>query len=515
MIIGLCFVSMAGIVASALDYSRGGLLRSELVSALDAAALAGGTVANSPNLNPMINKYFNVNMPASYMGATVDPVTITQAADKTTLTVSASAHLKNAMMQIVNWNMTNVGATSEVTIERKGMEVGSMMTIDAGNTVTRMAALKSAATDLVNILFGNKTDSGGTFWIGLVPFSQAVNIGSGRADWTSGSPNYYTSGVTHAPSVPLSWKGCVEAREASNRDVTDDPPSTALFPKYYSPCVSNPAWVDTTNGRWYNSWFGTTNPTLSGSTTPAVTIRANGTSNPPANCVMNSSTFFTSPLDTVVANTVSGTTSYYNWGPNQYCPQAVTPMTSDKATIINGINSMIAIGDTQTNIGLVWGWRMLSPSWRSKADGSSWWGGVMAGDQFSDPPKPKLPLDYNTPLMNKVIILLSDGNNSFVGNNYTAYGQLDDGRLGTTNGTTAVNTLNSRTTALCTTLKASNKNILIYTVALGGTITTAGKNLLKGCASKPEYYFESPDGTDLQEAFHVIGDSLSNLRISH
>lgn len=516
ILVGLTFVSMTGLVASAMDYSRGSLLRAELSAALDSAALAGGTVANSASMNAMVNKYFNVNMPSNYMGSTVNPVTISQAADKSTLTVSATAQLKNGMMQVVNWNLTNVAASSEVTVERKGMELvlvldntGSMSNKD-GTSTSRMDALKAAATDLVNILYGSKTTTD-TFWIGLVPFSQAVNIGTSRSSWTTG--------VTQSSSMDWgtgnAWKGCVEARHASGRDMTDDPPSVALFPPYYSSCVS---W--SSSSKWLNGWYGTTTSSLGGTNTPSLTLKTG------CNGSYGSRTY-TNPLDTIITNVNGSTTSYYNYGPNQYCPQPVTPMTSDKATIIAGINSMKAIGDTQINTGLVWGWRMLSPRWRSKADGTSWWGGEMAGDATADPPKPALPMDYNQPLRNKVIILLSDGDNSYLPNNYAAYGQLTAGNTGSScsingsgstdcsyNAPSAEKKLDDKAKSICDTLKASDKNILIYTIALGGTISSTGKSLMQYCASKPEYYFESPTGNDLSEAFHTIGDSLSNLRIS-
>ncbi len=55
-------------------------------------------------------------------------------------------------------------------------------------------------------------------------------------------------------------------------------------------------------------------------------------------------------------------------------------------------------GGTMANLGLAWGWRVLSPEWRGL------WGG--------DTPE-ELPLDYHTPNMHKVIILLTDGNNEW------------------------------------------------------------------------------------------------------
>jgi len=502
IIIAMCLTMMAGIVASALDYSRGGLLRAELGAALDSAALAGGTVANSSTLNATVTKYFNANLPAGYIGSTIDPLTITEAADKSTLTVASAAHLQNAMMPVVGWSTTNVSASSQVTVEKKGMELvlvldntGSM-TETAGGGQTKLQALQTASNSLLSILYGSN-DTLPNFWVGVVPFSQAVNIGNTRSSWTTGvtSQDWGTGN---------SWKGCVEARYASGMDVTDDPPSTALFPPYYSTCV---AW--SSSNKWYNSWYGSTTSSLGGSNSPALTLKTG--------CNKTGSWAYSSPLDTVITNTNGGTTNNYNYGPSQYCPaQPVLPMEASKTIVLNTINGMTANGDTDINLGLVWGWRLLSPSWRyttGTSGSTSLWGGDMATYTYSGQ---HLPLDYNTPLMNKVVILLTDGDNNVTVGNYTAYGALSKGILNAnvtnSNNSSANSALDTKTTAVCNSLKANG--VIIYTIALGTDITSTGKTLLQGCASNPAYYFSSPTGADLQTAFTTIGDNLSNLRIS-
>src|SRR5690606_10033905 len=94
-------------------------------------------------------------------------------------------------------------------------------------------------------------------------------------------------------------------------------------------------------------------------------------------------------------------------GPNKYCVQPIMPLTSDKATILSNINSMTADGYTHVNLGAVWGWRLLSPSWRNV------WGGTMDTNN--------LPLDYHTDLMEKVMVLLTDGDNYMSSSARTAY----------------------------------------------------------------------------------------------
>lgn len=122
-----------------------------------------------------------------------------------------------------------------------------------------------------------------------------------------------------------------------------------------------------------------------------------------------------------------------------------------------------------------------------------------------------LPLDYNTSLMDKVMIIMTDGANTIDNSNRGAYGYLSNGYLGTTNSTNAVNQLNSRLTTVCNSAKAND--IIIYTIAFGNPGASI-ETLLQNCASKPEYFFDSGSGAELQSAFQQIGDSLANLRIS-
>jgi hypothetical protein len=94
---------------------------------------------------------------------------------------------------------------------------------------------------------------------------------------------------------------------------------------------------------------------------------------------------------------------------------------------------------------------------------------------------------------------------------YTAYANLSDKKLGTSNASAAVTELNARLAQVCTDMK--NAGIIIYTIAFNGP-DTATQNLLRGCASQNAYYFNSPTSAALQSAFKEIGNSLSNLRVS-
>lgn len=451
LVIGLGLFAIVSVIGVSVDMSRAQLAQARIGSALDTAGLAAAATISTNNINSEAAKYFNANFPTGYMGTTLGTLMVTSSEDNRIISLSITGTVPTTFMKIAGIENIPISASSEITRENKGLEVvlvmdttGSMNN-SAGGSTSKITAAKNAATTMVNILYGSN-ETIDNLWIGLVPFSQAVNIGSTRTSWVeSDSFNW----------GPTSWAGCVESRSngtlTPQYDINDDNPSTRLFPKYYAP-----------DNNSTNNW--------------------------------KSSSSYT------ITNTK---------GPNVYCPQAITPMTSSKTTMLNAISSMTTGGNTHINLGLAWGWRLLSPKWRNL------WGGEMNTHS--------LPLDYNTPLMNKAVVLMTDGDNTLSDNYYSAYGYPSDGQLGSNacvsswwgvNCTNGENELNTRTQTVCNSMKNNNNNIIIYTVALGTNIGTTAKNILKNCASKPEYYFDSPTTDDLSQAFSQIGDSLANLRIS-
>ena len=74
-------------------------------------------------------------------------------------------------------------------------------------------------------------------------------------------------------------------------------------------------------------------------------------------------------------------------------------------------------------------------------------------------------------------------------------------------------TLNTWMSQMCTTIKQNG--IIIYTILFNNSNSTTA-TLFQNCASPgpPTHYFNSPTGTDLQNAFTQIGQELSSLRLS-
>ncbi|MFD1331191.1 pilus assembly protein TadG-related protein [Methylopila musalis] len=442
-LIGLMFLVLVGCIGIAIDTGRATMVRARLVNSLDAAGLAVAARLATTDYNADAKKFVSANFATNFAGATVKTVTATPNADKSVISLTATASMPTSFMKLFGTASVDVRATTEVVRSSKGLEVVMVLdntgSMDMSNS---MGPLKDAAKLLVGQLFGDQTTAK-NLYVGLVPFSQAVNIGVTRALWTD------LNTVTRS-YYPAYWTGCVEER-LNGYDVTDDIPSAlktgTTFKAYYSPDSRYNDWIVT-------NWFWTS---LNINYAP-----------------------------------VQGQT-----GPGAFCPAVLTPMTNVKTTIVNGIDAMKAGGSTFINVGAVWGWRMLSPSWR----------GVWDGDMLTN----KLPLDYGSKNMNKAVILMTDGENMFNENNYTSYSFLSDKRLGTADMTTANKALDAKLSTVCSSMKA--KEIIVYTVAFNNP-PDAIKTLLQTCATSTAFYFDAGNNEALKAAFTAIGGSLSNLRVS-
>lgn len=454
-IVGIGIFTLLGATGIAIDMGRVQIVQSRMTSALDAAGLAAGATANSQDVSATAANYFNVNFPNNYMGSTLTSLSASLNGTGSVVLLDASAEVPTTFMRIFGTNSVEVTAHTEVTRSNSGMELvlvidntGSMSN-SAGGGISKLQAAKNASASLLNIVYGATVDTADNLWVGLVPFSQAVNVGNNHLQWTR--PDTFNWG-------PDDWDGCVDARENNDLDVTDTVPDTnivqTLFPRYYWPCDSN------------NKWYGTNSSR--------------------DNCSTGSGMQYKTPISSA------------SRGPNYYCPTPITPLVAEKSTVIAGVNAMAARGNTNINLGMAWAYRLLSPNWRNQ------WGGQMNAND--------LPLDYHTPLMNKIVVLLSDGDNTIDNGSRGGYWYLSNGKLGTTNQSTAVTTINNRTLQVCNSMKANG--VIIYTIGLGTSISTAGQNLLRDCATNTQYYFASPTTSQLQSIFNQIGDSLANLRIS-
>lgn len=502
LIAAVSMMALVGLVGISVDVGRAQLAQSKLQSAIDAAGLAAGSSLNSTDLDAVAEKYVNANFAIGTLGAHLEDVDTKLSDDKQIITISARANIDTTFMRLFDEDSLEFTADTEITRTNKGMELALVLDTTGSMEGSKLTALKSASHDLLDILFGDKADAE-NLWVGVVPFSQAVNIGTSHVGWIN-ETDYVT-----LDWGPTSWAGCVEARWQHGRDITDAVPATESFEAYY--------WADQNS---YNNWIQTGYDTTTDTTTlcgPNNKDSCRCTSNGgDYNCKCNTTASGSDSIETCTScsgkksdssrkcvKTVTTSTPYTKYvidnehGPNKYCPSNLSQLSNLKKSSSDAIDALVARGNTHVSEGAAWGYRLLSPNWRGL------WGGAMDTNN--------LPLNYNSPLMVKAVIIMTDGENTISNSVDGAYGYLSQNQLGTTDSTTATTKLNDKVTSVCNAMKA--QGILVYTILFEenkGSVVT----LMKNCATTPDYFFNSPDEDTLKSAFHTIGDSLANLRIS-
>ena len=110
---------------------------------------------------------------------------------------------------------------------------------------------------------------------------------------------------------------------------------------------------------------------------------------------------------------------------------------------------------------------------------------------------------------------VSAGGNGFDKSVYNAFGFAKNGHLGSTNGSNAEATLDTKTLTVCDAIKASgpaDNHIRLYTI--GFQVSSASQDLLRNCATKPDMFYNSPTNDQLTAVFQDIAQGLSELRIA-
>ncbi|HRK97121.1 MAG: hypothetical protein KDJ26_08910 [Alphaproteobacteria bacterium] len=174
----------------------------------------------------------------------------------------------------------------------------------------------------------------------------------------------------------------------------------------------------------------------------------------------------------------------YNSNKNSGCNKSyILPLTSTYGTIKSKIDSLYASGNTLSNLGMVWGYRVLSPEAPFR-EGSAW----------------------TDKTVKKVALLMTDGDNNIGGGNssYSGYGPWNDLRL-------TDHDLDMKLAQTCENMK--NDGITVYTITFTSGINASTKAYFKNCATAESKYYDAPEQEDLVNAFIAISRELSNIHL--
>lgn len=454
-------VILAGVMIG-VEAARLNQLENRLQIALDAASLAGTRDVDSPTLAQDVRQVFDANFAQDAPGAEVTTFELRPLADEhgiRRLALEARARLKSPLGRLLaaaelDWLET--AAASRTLRQTQGVEL--VMVLDNTGSMRsrgKIADLRQAAQDLADVLFDGE-DTVPNLWVGIVPYTATVNVGNRYVDWLA------VGSVSLSDYEPTVWKGCVEAR-ADGADRTDTTPAIRSFePFFYRSSDDTPLPGDEDHFLAGNNIW---------------------------------------PQDGDVDERNEAQNAGY--GPNLGCGPAILPLTPRYSEVSAKIAEMQPWhrGGTMSNLGLVWGWRALSPKWRGL-----WY--TLDGDRLD-----RLPLDYDTPYMNKVVVLMTDGNNQWYQEDYTAYRYPNSGMLDGTS-------ITDRMKSVCNAMKI--EGIVIFAITFGGGVNSATEADFRDCASAPDQnpyfpgrkYFDAPTALDLRNAFGAIGGQLTELRLT-
>ena len=173
-LLAVSMVAVTGMVGIAVDTARMQLVQSKLQFSLDAAGLAAGSTASTANLNTEVTKYLDANF-NGYLGSTITNVGINPNAATTTINLNATATLPTTFMQVLGVNTITVTANTQISRQITGLEVTLIIDVSYGDDLTDF---KAGLTNFVQTLFTSAAGVSGNLYVSIVPFNQAVNIGT-------------------------------------------------------------------------------------------------------------------------------------------------------------------------------------------------------------------------------------------------------------------------------------------------------------------------------------------------
>ena len=448
-----------------IDYARSYLVKKEIARALDAAVLAAGSlpVTDEAAMKTLAKQYFDANISTSTK-KDYDPK-INVVVSNEEITATSTADVPTILMKLAGYDTVDVNEKSVAGRTLVNIEVALVLDNTGSMRGSKLSSLKTAAKTLTDTLYA--TDGSSEYVeMALVPFAGAVNIGSlnKTASWVDVDGDSAAAQEDYGSKQTYNW----------------DPDETLKGKSAYE-------FLD----HYDENWLGCIRAREGTGTKPdGGSVDLDLWDIPPRNDDVNTKWApFLYPVHVLNSfSSVDYWTVKNRLRRNRTCPSLpILPLTNDKTTIKNKIGNMVANGFTSIPVGLMWGWRVLS----------------------SAEPYTEGDAENNTQ-NRKVIVLLTDGKNDH-GYHYNgiysayglpSYGHLGSGWLG--------NQLDDKLKKICSNVKS--QDILIYSITFKLNDSNT-KKLMRECATREDMYFNSPDGSSLQDAFNQIATGLQKLRL--
>jgi Flp pilus assembly protein TadG len=505
VLFAIIFAAMFLMAAIAIDYGRTGAELVRVQNAVDSGALAASHRLGLPDQDTAgpekAAAYFKANMAKHPNVGVLEEVKLDAANGQ--VNAKAKGTLLTSLLKAAGIHELGFRANSTIRRGKGTVEIALVLDNSGSMAGTYIADLRTAASNLVDVVF---TGFEGTekVKVGVVPFAASVNVGPSNinASWmdTKGlSPVHFENFAEPKTRFELlqqmdtTWGGCVEVRP-SPHDVTDSLPTettpASLFVPMFNP--DEPDGANDSGDSYGNNYLPDYGGTCPAPPPTCLAYKSNGVT-----CKTWSQPPVLSPKDAQArvckypGATISGS------GPNYLCDSLpILPLTNNKASVKDLIQTLQAKGGTNILEGVMWGWRVLSP----------------------EPPFTEGKA-YDDPENDKFLIVMTDGENwhqsrsNHNKSSYHSFGYASNGRLGTTYTSAAlVAQMTTKTLAACQNAKAAG--IKVYTIAFRLESDSPTRTMLANCASGANETYVASNGQALIQAFESIGSEIAKLRVA-
>lgn len=542
---GLMVIPMVMVMGLAVDYSE--IIRTEqrLQLAADAASLAAinARSQSEEERRSLAIATFRSNVNSG------DPTSVPSPAvdfSGQSVTVTGTMDVDMTFSQIFGTETVSVEKQSSAAYETTGFKAEVAMMVDltgsmgwsSGNGSTRIADLRLAAVDLLNILLPTSGANDNAVRVGIAPFADYVNAGTYASKVTnlpstgvynnlynlaqsrngpfSGSyTGSYTGSSTGSQAGATATTTTFDNGHCANPTITTNTTTNVTFrgkvghswytwnvASAYSVYYFNGAqwgyfWVENYQGvpgawAYGRMWYSPKVSTTSTTSEAAGCETATGNTGSLVSCVTER-TGDDKYTDAAPAagkyigaynQSASGVTNKLNYSSDGKCYTAgrelspVIPLTNSRETLDAFFTNATVGGGTPGHLGTAWAWYLLSPNW------SDVW------------PAASTPASYSDAGTKKFAIIMTDGE-------YNMQYSTESSR--------------AQAAALCTAMKT--QNIKVFTIGFGfdpdvvsGSNTSVGKakETLQNCASDSSSYFFPYDGAALRQTFSNIGTSITS-----
>ncbi|MDR3526373.1 MAG: ubiquitin-activating E1 FCCH domain-containing protein [Rhizomicrobium sp.] len=496
MIFAVALVPLLIAVGAGLDFGRAVLVRTNLTEALDVAGLAVGSAGNlsTAATQALAQSYFKANYTVDSSYGTPSAVTVSQNGQDFTLNTTVT--MPTVLMQIAGVSSLPVSSSVVITRNSKNIEVALALDTTGSMAGTKIADLKTAADQLIDIVVQDVQSPTYTK-VAIAPYTMGVNVGT-YADQVRGpiAAGKTITGATKANPVVITApthayangdliyiSGVVGMTQLNGNTYTVANKTTNTFElknidgrNYYSYSSGGTARCTKLGCKYYNFSNAAGGSTTLGSST----------------CVSERTT--NAYTDAAPSTTLLG----YNYAAtgNDCITATIIPLSTDRAALHSVVDGLSAAGSTAGHIGVAWAWYLLAPNF------SSLW------------PSGSAPAAYGGDNLIKVAIIMTDG--AFNTPYCSGVIAKDAGSgSGNTSDHIACNAPNGSSAAqskqLCSAMKA--KGIIIYTVGFEVGSDATALDTLNSCASDAAHAYFPASGGELKSAFQDIAQQITNLRL--